>query len=199
MTPQPALRPSPPSSPSPSPGPSPATVPVGDDAILCRAVVDSPIGPLTLVASDAGLRAILWPDDATGRVPLPDKVADRPDHPVLVAATAQLEEFFAGAREEFDLPLDPVGTDFQRRVWAALTRIDFGSTTTYGAVAEAVAGDRGRARAVGAAIGRNPISIVVPCHRVVGADGSLTGFAGGLDVKRRLLDHESPSPSLPLG
>jgi methylated-DNA-[protein]-cysteine S-methyltransferase len=181
-----------------SPTPSPTTIPVGD-APLARAVVDSPIGPLTLVASDAGLRAVLWPDEATGRVPLPDTVDDRPDHPVLVAAADQLEEFFAGDREAFDLPLDPVGTDFQRRVWQALTRIGFGRTSTYGEVAEEVAGDRGRARAVGAAIGRNPISIVVPCHRVVGADGSLTGFAGGLEVKRHLLDHESPSPTLPLG
>lgn len=181
-----------------SPHPTPTTIPVGD-APLARAVVDSPIGPLTLVASDAGLRAILWPDEASGRVPLPEAVADRPDHPVLIAAATQLEAWFAGERDDFDLPLDPVGTDFQRRVWDALTRIDFGSTSTYGAVAEEVAGDRGRARAVGAAIGRNPISIVVPCHRVVGADGSLTGFAGGLEVKRRLLDHESSSPTLPLG
>ncbi len=183
--------------PQPTPTDEPV-VPVGD-APLARAVVDSPIGPLTLVASDAGLRAILWPDEATGRVPLSGAIDDRPDHPVLVAAAGQLEEFFAGEREDFDLPLDPVGTDFQRKVWQALTRIGFGSTSTYGAVAVEVAGDRGRARAVGAAIGRNPISIVVPCHRVVGADGSLTGFAGGLDVKRRLLDLESPSPTLPLG
>lgn len=165
---------------------------------LARAVVDSPVGPLTLVASDAGLRAVLWADDRTGRVPLPGPVTDDPTHPVLAEAARQLDEWFAGDRQEFDLPLDPVGTDFQRRVWSALRGIGFGGTSTYGAVAEEVTGDRGRARAVGAAIGRNPISIIVPCHRVVGASGALTGFAGGLEVKRRLLAHESGTPTLPL-
>lgn len=165
---------------------------------LARAVVDSPVGPLTLLSSDAGLRAVLWPDERTGRVPLPGAVADDPTHPVLAEAARQLEEWFAGDRRDFALPLDPVGTDFQRKVWEALRRIGYGETSTYGAVAEEVAGDRGRARAVGAAIGRNPISIIVPCHRVVGAGGALTGFAGGLDVKRRLLALESGTPTLPL-
>ncbi|NLV56939.1 MAG: methylated-DNA--[protein]-cysteine S-methyltransferase [Acidimicrobiales bacterium] len=164
---------------------------------LATTIVDSPIGPLTLVASDAGLRAVLWPDERTGRVPLDGPSRDDPGHPVLAIAATQFDEWFRGERTRFDLPLDPVGTDFQRRVWTALTAIDFGETSTYGAVAEVVTGDRGRARAVGAAIGRNPLSIVVPCHRVVGADGSLTGFAGGLDVKRRLLDHEAGEAALP--
>ena len=155
---------------------------------LARTTVDTPIGALVLVASDRGLRAVLWPADAPERVRLDDARSD-PDHPVLVAAAAQLGEYFAGTRTEFDLPLDPVGTDFQREAWAALCTIPFGETATYGEQAAAI-GRPTAARAVGAANGRNPLSIVVPCHRVVGADGSLTGFAGGLDVKARLLAHE---------
>jgi methylated-DNA-[protein]-cysteine S-methyltransferase len=106
-----------------------------------------------------------------------------------VATAAQLEEYFAGRRQTFDLPLDPVGTSFQRAAWDALRTIDYGSTVSYGEQAARM-GDRRKARAVGAANGRNPISIVVPCHRVVGADGALTGFAGGLETKAWLLDHE---------
>lgn len=165
---------------------------------LRRTTLASPVGPLVLVASGRGLRAVLWPDERTGRVPLPADVPVDPDHPVLRAATTQLEEWFAGGRTDFDLPLDPAGTDFQRRVWLELATIPHGRTRTYGEVAEAAVGDRRKARAVGAAIGRNPLSIVVPCHRVVGADGSLTGFAGGMEVKRHLLDLESGG-SLPLG
>lgn len=165
---------------------------------LRRTTLDSPVGALVLVASDRGLRAILWPDERTGRVPLPDAIPADPEHPVLRAATTQLDAWFVGERTDFDLPLDPEGTEFQRKVWRTLASVPYGRTTTYGAIAEAAVGDRGKARAVGAAIGRNPISIVVPCHRVVGANGSLTGFAGGMDVKRRLLDHESGA-ALPLG
>lgn len=165
--------------------------------VLARTVYDSPVGPLTIVASDAGVRAVLWPGEGTERVDLGGEPHDDADHPVAAAAARQLAEWFHGDRRTFDLPLDPRGTAFQRQVWAALSRIDFGATSTYGQVAEEVTGDRGRARAVGAAIGRNPISIVVPCHRVVGADGALTGFAGGLDVKRHLLDHESGEAALP--
>lgn len=158
---------------------------------LHKTTVPSPVGPLVVVASDRGLRAILWPDEPTGRVPLPGGITENPDHHVLVDARRQLGEWFAGDRREFDLALDPEGTTFQRQVWDALMAIPHGRTRTYGDVAEDAVGDRGKARAVGAAVGRNPISIVVPCHRVVGADGTLTGFAGGLSVKRRLLDHES--------
>ncbi|CAN5651862.1 MAG: methylated-DNA--[protein]-cysteine S-methyltransferase [Iamia sp.] len=165
---------------------------------LHRTTVASPVGRLTLVASDRGLRAVLWPDDRAGRVPLPDQVPEDPDHAVLAEAAAQLDQWFAGDRTAFGLPLDPEGTDFQQQVWRALVTIPHGRTRTYGEVAEAAVGDRGKARAVGAAIGRNPLSIVVPCHRVVGADGSLTGFAGGVSVKRQLLDHESGA-RLPLG
>jgi methylated-DNA-[protein]-cysteine S-methyltransferase len=153
--------------------------------------LDSPIGTLTLVASARGLRALWWDDDP--RPPTPDAgaVAEGPPaaHDVLAAASQQLREYFDGTRTEFDLPLDPDGTPFQHAAWAALRTIPYGSTWTYGAQARAL-GDPNKARAVGAANGRNPIGIVVPCHRVVGADGSLTGFAGGLKTKAWLLDHE---------
>ena len=115
--------------------------------------------------------------------------APDPDHPVIVATVAQLDEYFAGDREEFDLPLDPVGTDFQQSAWMALRTIPYGTTVSYGEQAARM-GDRRKARAVGAANGRNPISIVVPCHRVVASNGALTGFAGGIDTKAWLLDHE---------
>ena len=152
----------------------------------------SPVGPLTIVASDDGLRAILWPDDASARVPSADDPVpvEASEHPVLAAATAQLDEYFAGERVDFDVPLDPVGTDFQQAAWRALRTIPFGETVSYGEQAERM-GDKRKARAVGAANGRNPISIVVPCHRVVGSNGSLTGFAGGIEVKAWLLQHEA--------
>ncbi|MDH3755615.1 MAG: methylated-DNA--[protein]-cysteine S-methyltransferase, partial [Acidimicrobiia bacterium] len=154
-------------------------------------IIDSPLGPLTLVATDKGLRAVLWPDDEPTRVRLPDAAieTDATDHPVLRAATSQLDEYFAGTRSEFEVPLDLRGTEFQVANWTALAEIRFGTTSTYGEQA----GRLGRpkaARAIGAATGKNPISIILPCHRVVGSDGSLTGFAGGLDAKRWLLAHE---------
>lgn len=155
---------------------------------LFSAVVDSPIGPLTVIASDAGVRAVLWPDDDPGRVRL-SGATPAPDHPVLTVARHQLEEYFAGVRTDFDVALDPVGTPFQLDAWAALASITYGETITYGEQASRM-GDRRKARAVGAANGRNPISIIVPCHRVVGASGDLTGFAGGVDTKAWLLDHE---------
>lgn len=154
---------------------------------------DTPVGRLTLVGSDAGLAAILWQNDPPGRVRLSlEREDDR--HPTLVAAEQQLREYFAGARTTFDVPLDMSGTDFQRQVWKALLRIPYGETRSY----QEIAAELGRptaARAVGAANGRNPLSIVAPCHRVVGASGALTGFAGGLDVKARLLALERGSGS----
>lgn len=158
------------------------------DAELVSTVMDTPVGPITIVASARGVRAILWPADDAGRVPLSTVVPD-PDHPVIATTVAQLDEYFAGEREEFDLPLDPVGTDFQRSAWMALRTIPYGTTVSYGEQAARM-GDRRKARAVGAANGRNPISIVVPCHRVVASNGALTGFAGGIDTKAWLLDHE---------
>lgn len=156
--------------------------------VLARRIIDSPVGPLTLVAGDAGLVAILWADDDPARVPLGD-AADDPDHPVLTAAAAQLADYFAGARRTFDLPLDFRGTGFQRAVWAALLTIPYGETRSYGQIA-AQLGRPGASRAVGAANGRNPISIVAPCHRVIGSGGRLTGFAGGLAAKETLLTLE---------
>ena len=123
------------------------------------------------------------------RVRLAD-ATDDPAHPVVAAAAAQLAEYFAGERTDFDLPLDPVGTEFQRSAWEALRTIPYGTTVSYGEQAERM-GDRRKARAVGAANGRNPISIIVPCHRVVGANGALTGFAGGIDTKAWLLARTS--------
>ena len=166
------------------------------NAPLFTTTVESPVGLLTIVAGDAGVRAILWPDDDPKRVRLAD-TTDDPAHPVVAAVVVQLAEYFAGDRTEFDVAVDPVGTEFQRAAWEALRTIPYGSTVSYGEQAERM-GDRRKARAVGAANGRNPISIIVPCHRVVGANGALTGFAGGTDTKAWLLAHEqrhtAPSP-----
>ena len=157
---------------------------IGAMTLVARTMT-SPIGTLTLIAGPRGLVAILWPDDPPRRVPLGPLAPDTGD-PVLAATERQLGEYFSGTRRVFDLPLDLRGTDFQRAVWAALLAIPWGVTRSYGAIAR----DLGRpdaARAVGAANGRNPVSIVVPCHRVVGGSGALTGFAGGMAAKAWLL------------
>ncbi len=157
---------------------------------LATATMPSPVGELRLVASDIGLRAVLWPVERPGRVDLGDlDPVDAGDHEILGTTWDQLAAYFEDASTQFDLPLDPDGTDFQKDVWAALCRIPTGSTASYGELADEL-GRPGAARAVGAATGRNPISVIVPCHRLVGASGSLTGFAGGLDAKRWLLTHE---------
>ncbi len=148
----------------------------------------SPVGPLKLVASADGLAAILWEKDRPGRVRL-NMVAQADDHPFLLEAERQLEDYFAGKRKAFDLPLDLAGTPFQKKVWAALLTIPFGETRSYGQLAAQI-GSPAAVRAVGAANGRNPISIVAPCHRVVGSGGELTGFAGGLEAKSHLLEFE---------
>lgn len=148
-------------------------------------MIDSPVGKLKLVGSDQGLAAILWENDRPGRVRL--EIAGHDDgHPVLVEAARQLEEYFAGHRKEFAVKLDVVGTDFQRKVWKALLTIPFGETRSYGQIARNI-GSPDAVRAVGAANGRNPVAIIAPCHRVIGSTGRLTGFAGGLDAKARLL------------
>ena len=154
-----------------------------------RKIIPSPVGPLTLVASAAGLAAILWENERPDRVRV-GALVDEPGHPLLCRAEAQLGEYFAGFRTTFDIPLDLVGTAFQQKVWAALQRIPFGETRSYGALAAEV-GTPKASRAVGAANGRNPVSIMVPCHRAIGADGSLTGFAGGIETKRFLLALEA--------
>jgi methylated-DNA-[protein]-cysteine S-methyltransferase len=148
-------------------------------------LMKSPVGQLTLVGSDAGLAAVLWQDEDPSRVRL-GPMNENASHPVLIQAQQQLEEYFAGKRRKFSIKLDPAGTEFQNKVWNALRTIPFGETRSYGQIAEQI-GSGKAVRAVGAANGRNPLSIIVPCHRVIGADGTLTGFAGGLKIKEQLL------------
>ena len=140
------------------------------------------------MASDVGLRQVLWEGEHTEAIDL-SEVESCDDDPILRQARTQLEEYFAGERREFDLPYDLRGTPFQCKVWRGLAEIPYGQTSTYGEQA-AWLGDPNLARAVGAANGRNPLSIVLPCQRVIGSNGSLVGFAGGLQTKRLLLDHE---------
>src|SRR4051812_32056348 len=147
--------------------------------------MQSPLGRLTLVASNSGLAAILWENDNPRRVPL-NMVAEDPGHPVLIQTETQLREYFAGQRQVFSVPLDFGGTEFQNQVWQALLSIPFGKTRTYTEIARQI-GKPAAVRAVGAANGRNPISIIAPCHRVLGSTGNLTGFAGGLRAKAHLL------------
>ena len=147
--------------------------------------VASPVGQLKLVANGSRLAAILWENDRPRRVRL-NLEAEQASHPVLVEAERQLTEYFAGRRKQFALKLDVAGTPFQRQVWNALLTIPFGETRSYRQIATQIGNPRA-ARAVGAANGKNPVSIVAPCHRVVGSSGALTGFAGGLEVKARLL------------
>ena len=152
-------------------------------------IVATPVGLLKLVAGDTALVGVLWENDDPKRVRLGPLVEDV-EHPILCAAERQLAEYFAGTRKSFDLPLEFAGTPFQKRVWAELLNIPFGQTRTYAEIATAIGKPRAF-RAVGAANARNPISIVAPCHRVIGKDGSLTGFAGGLKAKECLLGIEA--------
>jgi methylated-DNA-[protein]-cysteine S-methyltransferase len=153
-----------------------------------RTVVDSPIGPLGLIASDVALQGVVF--DGRG-------IRSEGSAPVLDEAARQLTAYFEGDLVTFDLPLELHGTDFQRQCWLALATIPFGQTVSYGEQARRLGLGNDMARAVGAANGANPLPIVLPCHRVIGADGSLTGFGGGLHVKRFLLEHEGAL--LPLG
>ncbi|WP_095168966.1 methylated-DNA--[protein]-cysteine S-methyltransferase [Pseudomonas sp. Irchel 3H3] len=148
----------------------------------------SPVGTLTLIASGDKLCAILWENERLNRVrigPLQEDIHS----PLLQETERQLQQYFAGEREHFDLQLDFVGTEFQQKVWQALLTIPFGETRSYSQIAQQI-GNPKAVRAVGAANGKNPISIVTPCHRVIGASGSLTGFAGGLEAKQYLLGLE---------
>ncbi len=155
---------------------------------LAYKIMDSPVGKLKLVASNKGLVAILWENDKPRRVRLSEVVKDE-EHAVLLKTELQLREYFAGKRTAFSVPLDMRGTRFQSDVWEKLLAIPFGQTRTYGQLAKLL-GKPLAARAVGAANGRNPISIIVPCHRVIGSTGKLTGFAGGLETKAHLLNLE---------
>jgi methylated-DNA-[protein]-cysteine S-methyltransferase len=153
-----------------------------------RTVVDSPIGPLGLIASEHALEAVLFDGE---------RIHPEGSSPVLAEAGRQLEAYFAGDLVDFDLPLELHGTEFNRRCWLALATIPYGQTVSYGEQARRLGLGNESARAVGSANGRNPLPIVLPCHRVIGADGSLTGFGGGLHVKRFLLEHEGAL--LPIG
>jgi methylated-DNA-[protein]-cysteine S-methyltransferase len=166
------------------------TVPTG----RTHTVIDSPYGPLTLVAEDGRLAGLYM--EAQRHLPEPATFGDRvPETEAPFAETTrQLAEYFAGRRDSFDLPLKLTGTAFQQQVWAALQEIPCGQTWTYGQLAEHI-GRPTASRAVGLANGRNPISVIVPCHRVVGSDGSLTGYGGGVERKRALLEHEHAVPA----
>jgi methylated-DNA-[protein]-cysteine S-methyltransferase len=155
---------------------------------MARTVVDTPIGPLGLVASDEGLQGVFFDGS---------RIRPEGSSSVLAEASRQLEAYFEGELLDFELPLELHGTEFQRRCWLALGSIPYGQTVSYGEQARRLGLGSERARAVGAANGQNPLPIVLPCHRVIGADGSLTGFGGGLHVKRFLLEHEGAQ--LPLG
>ncbi|WP_168400276.1 methylated-DNA--[protein]-cysteine S-methyltransferase [Acinetobacter indicus] len=148
----------------------------------------SPVGRLKLVATDSALVAVIWDNENPKRVRQAELV-EQLDHPILLDAQQQLNEYFQGQRQTFELPLDFEGTEFQKKVWQALLNIPFGETRSYRQIAEQV-GSPKAVRAVGAANGQNPISIIAPCHRVISSSGKLVGFAGGLDNKEILLKLE---------
>lgn len=154
-------------------------------------MVPSPVGLIKLIASDKGLAAILWENDDPKRVRL-SPLSEGKNHPVLLETEKQLNDYFAKKLEEFTVKLDFVGTDFQKKVWTALLTIPFSETRSYGQIADQI-GNPKAVRAVGAANGKNPIAIIAPCHRVIGSNGKLTGFAGGLETKAFLLNLESKS------
>ena len=156
--------------------------------------IESPVGQLKLIANDSALVAVLWETDKPNRVLLGEMQNDT-QHPILKLTAVQLQEYFQGDRKLFDLPLEFYGTNFQKSVWAELLKIPFGETRSYLQIAQALNNSKA-VRAVGAANGKNPISIIAPCHRVIGANGSLTGFAGGLDNKQKLLALEQSQQRL---
>jgi methylated-DNA-[protein]-cysteine S-methyltransferase len=157
--------------------------------IFSRGTLQAPFGMLTVVASDRGVRYITFEEDAHPKSYVDMVVRDDAGHPVVARTLTQLREYLAGKRTSFDLPLDLQGTEFQVDAWNALAKIPFGATVSYAQQAASI-GRPKATRAIGSANGRNPVVIVLPCHRVVGADGSLTGFGGGLHVKSWLLDLE---------
>lgn len=157
--------------------------------VLAKKRIETPLGTLWAYVSDSGVRAILFAESDLPRNGVHGDVVERPRHRTLCAVSQQITQYFSGTRVDFDLPLDPVGTEFQRAAWMALRQIPFGETVSYGDQALAI-GRPLATRAIGAANGRNPLTIVVPCHRVIGKAGGLTGFSAGLDRKRWLLAHE---------
>ena len=161
---------------------------------FARAQLATPFGELTVVASDIGVRYVMFQNDAHPKSFANMSIVDDARHHVAAATVQQLNEYIAGERINFDVPLDLVGTEFQVQAWRALADIPFGSTATYAQQAASI-GRPTATRAIGAANGRNPVVVVLPCHRVIGADGSLTGFGGGLPVKKWLLEHEANTVS----
>lgn len=158
--------------------------------------IDSPVGKLTLIATDKHLTALIWENDKVGRVNIdPGRYSD--ENIIINNAEKQLAEFFSGIRKTFDLPISLSGTDFQRKVWNALLHIPYGETRTYLQIAKEL-GNADAVRAVGLANGKNPISIIVPCHRVIGSSGKLVGFAGGVENKALLLqlEKEQTTPTI---
>ena len=158
-----------------------------NDCIIYQRSIKTNLGKLKLLGSNTALKAILWPGQAI------DWLSRNESNTLLDRTAEELSEYFDGKRTEFNIPIIPEGTEFQKQVWQALLKIPFGFTTSYGALAKQLQ-KPGGARAVGAALNKNPLSIIVPCHRVIGADGSLTGFAGGLRRKHWLLSHEKRFP-----
>lgn len=151
-------------------------------------LTSSPVGPLKIITTEMSLVAILWEHEDFSRIRLPGQLIEGESSYTSIVL-AQLKEYFSGKRQEFSLSLHLEGTDFQKQVWQALLTIPYGTTVSYSIIAERIAKPRA-VRAVGTAIGKNPVSIIVPCHRVIGSDGSLTGFAGGIPTKAFLLNHE---------
>jgi methylated-DNA-[protein]-cysteine S-methyltransferase len=150
--------------------------------------INTTVGPVKVIADTKILKALLWKNSK--ELALQDSMTEDNNHPILCATESQLNEFFAGQRASFDVPLDPQGTVFQKDVWKALSEIPFGVTVSYSFIAQKI-GRPKAVRAVGTAIGKNPYSIIIPCHRVIGMNGELTGFGGGLAVKQKLLDVEA--------
>ncbi|MDQ2848754.1 MAG: methylated-DNA--[protein]-cysteine S-methyltransferase [Actinomycetota bacterium] len=158
-----------------------------------HSVIDTAIGEITVVADDAALIGLYFPHH--WYPPAPDTLGplvDATTDPLFSAVAEQLDEYLVGRRSSFDLPVTLIGDDFQQQVWALLDEIPYGDTTTYGAIADRL-GNKALAQRVGQAVGHNPVSVIVPCHRVVGSTGKLTGYAGGLDRKRLLLELEEPA------
>jgi len=154
-----------------------------------RRTYQAPFGVVTVVGSDLGIRFVLFSDDAHPKPLEQLHISDTEIHDSVKNAVTQLEEYFAGSRRNFELPLDLRGTEFQVAAWNALAEIPYGHTASYGQQAASI-GRPKAVRAIGGANGRNPVAIVLPCHRIIGADGSMTGFGGGIEVKKWLLDHE---------
>ena len=160
-----------------------------DEIDFSRRTYQAPFGVITVVGSDFGIRYVMFSDDAHPKPLERLRISETAIHDSVNNAITQLDEYFAGSRRNFDVPLDLHGTEFQVAAWNALAEIPYGHTASYGQQA-ALSGRPKAVRAIGGANGRNPVAIVLPCHRIVGADGSLTGFGGGIEVKKWLLDHE---------